>query len=36
MNKIDKINSGYFEKLKKNYDILIIFLNLYVKILNDR
>ena len=33
---IDKINQRYFGKLKKNNDILITFLNLYLKILNDR
>ena len=36
MERINKINKIYFEKHKKNYDILIIFLNLYIKILNDK
>ena len=33
---MNKINKEHFEKFKNNSDILIIFLNLRVKIINDR
>ena len=36
MERINKINWDYFEKLKKKSDISIVFLNLCTKILNDK
>ena len=36
MEIINKINYGYFRRFKENTDTLIIFINLCIKILNNR
>ena len=35
MERIDKINKGYFGRFKNNSNTLIVFINLYIKILNN-